>query len=101
MVIELTENNYKDIIKNGSVIVKFGALWCGPCRQLAPIFESASESIEGITFAEVSVDESPNLSKELGIRAVPTMILYKDGKEIERKMGGGKVNLDELIEKVN
>ncbi len=99
MVVELTEENYKTVTGNGDVIVKFGASWCGPCKQLAPIFESVSNEVEGVVFGEVSIDDSGNLSTELGIRAVPTMILYRDGEEVERKMGGGRDNLDDLVDK--
>lgn len=97
MVVELTEENYKTVTGDGNVIVKFGASWCGPCKQLAPIFESVSEGVEGVTFGEVSIDDSSRLSTELGIRAVPTMILYQNGEEVERKMGGGRDNLDDLV----
>lgn len=98
MIKEITEENYEEIIGEGPVIVKFGTSWCGPCKQLAPIFEDVSENTKGVTFAEVSVEESERLSKNLGIRAVPTMILYLNGEEVDRRMGGGRDNLDALVE---
>ena len=84
---ELTTADFKDNIKAGNAIVDFWAPWCGPCRMMAPVFEESSKAHGNIKFAKVDVDAHGEISQELGIRSIPTVIFYKDGKEINRFVG--------------
>ena len=84
------ENNFKEEVLNnkGISVVDFWAPWCGPCKMFGPIFESVSEIKKDIKFCKLNVDEdSENISKEYGVMSIPTIILFKDGKEINRNIG--------------
>lgn len=92
-------NNFKDeVISNkGLTIVDFWAPWCGPCKMFSPIFESVSNIKNEIKFCKLNVDEdSENISKEYGVMSIPTVILFKNGKEINRNIGF--MDEDSLIE---
>ncbi|MBN1434151.1 thioredoxin family protein [Candidatus Fermentibacterales bacterium] len=69
-------------------LVDFTATWCGPCRMIHPVLESLSARLKGrVDFYEVDVDQSPKEANQLGIRGVPTLILYHGGREIDRVVG--------------
>ena len=83
----LNKDNFQETIKKGKVVVDFWAEWCGPCKMLGPIFEALDEEMDGITFAKVDVDDNQDLAGEHGVRGIPTMVFFKDGKEINRLVG--------------
>ena len=96
----LSKENFKDEIGNGKTIVDFWAAWCGPCKQLGPIFEELSAEIDGVEFAKVNVDEHGEVAQEFQVRGIPTMVLFEDGKEIDRIVGFvPKESLKDKIEK--
>jgi thioredoxin 1 len=70
------------------VLVDFWAEWCGPCRMIAPVLENlAEEYASSLKIAKLDVDNNPQVSLNYGVQSIPTMILFKDGKEVERIVG--------------
>ena len=93
------ENNFKEQVINnkGLTVVDFWAPWCGPCKMFGPIFENVSVNYDNIKFCKLNVDEDETeISKEFGVMSIPTVILFKDGKEIKRNIGF--MDEDSLIE---
>ncbi|NHW44533.1 MAG: thioredoxin [Candidatus Verstraetearchaeota archaeon] len=89
-IVNLDFASFKSLLKSESrpILVDFWAEWCGPCRMLAPIFEKLSEKYsDKVVFAKVNVDECPDLAEEYGVMAVPTLILFANGIEVERIIG--------------
>jgi thioredoxin 1 len=68
-------------------VKKFSAVWCGPCRALAPVMNEIKGQFSNVTFEDYDVDEAYDEATQYGIRSVPTVIIVKDGKEVERFTG--------------
>ncbi len=88
--IEVTDQSFrKDVLgADAPVIVDFWAAWCRPCLMMAPAFESLAEEYKGkITFAKLNTDENQMTPGSLGIQGIPTMILFKGGREVDRIVG--------------
>ena len=85
----INTGNFRGAVEDnkGVVVVDFFATWCGPCKMLAPVFESVSEEINNAKFVKVDIDESLELDQKFGISTVPTMMIFKDGKVVD-KLGG-------------
>ena len=86
----LNESQFSENVLNskGLVLVDFWAEWCGPCRQLVPILEAIDEEMGGdVTIYKMNVDDSPETASQFGIRSIPTMFLFKDGKQVDTKVG--------------
>jgi len=69
------------------VLVDFWASWCGPCRMIAPTLEELDRETEDLTVYKVNVDENPQLADRFGIEAIPTLLFFRDGKLVQKKMG--------------
>ena len=97
---ELTNGEFENFIKEGTVLIDFFAEWCMPCLMMAPIIEELSEKFEGkIKFGKVNVDENQELAKKFEISSIPNFILFKDGKPAESIVGG--MSSEELEGKLN
>lgn len=79
----------KEVVNTkGITIVDFWAPWCGPCKMFGPIFEQIGNKHEDIKFCKLNVDEDSNeISKDFGVMSIPTIIAFKDGKEVKRNVG--------------
>jgi thioredoxin 1 len=92
----------KEVLQsNKPVLVDFWAEWCGPCRMMTPTIEALAEEYgERASVIKINVDESPATSQRYGIRGIPTLILFKDGREQERIVGAtGRAAISRLLEK--
>lgn len=87
-VLHLTESAFDKATAQGVALVDFWAGWCGPCKMLAPTIETLGKDYEGkAVIAKVDIDAEPNLAKRYGVMSIPTVIILKDGAEVDRKVG--------------
>ena len=92
-IIELNNENLEELISKGATLVDFYADWCGPCKMIAPVLDELKDKIQII---KVNTDKHQQLSMKYGIMSIPTLILFKDGKEHAKKIG--LTAKDELVE---
>lgn len=88
--IELSDANFQTHISKNDipVVVDFWAEWCGPCKMMAPAFQKAAEQLEpNVRFAKVNTEVAQQTAAQFGIRSIPTMIMFKNGKEVARQAG--------------
>ena len=78
-VVHVTERNFETTIERGIVLLDWWAGWCGPCRMFAPIFEAASERHADVVFGKVDTEAEPALASAFDIRAIPTLMVLRDG----------------------
>lgn len=99
--INLTNNNFEDEVLKSElpVLVDFFATWCGPCKMLAPVISEISERYEGkVKVGKVNVDEENELAMKYQISSIPTLVLFKDGKIINIKVGlSSKSEIENMI----
>ena len=103
MVTELTDKTFATEIKLGTpILIDFWAEWCGPCKMLAPVLEEVSTEFTGkLKFAKLDTEKYPRIAMEQGISGIPCLIIFKNGKEIDRIIGfSPKPILKQKIEKV-
>ncbi|KAI3799164.1 hypothetical protein L1987_34454 [Smallanthus sonchifolius] len=79
------------------MVVDFSASWCGPCKMLEPFIRSLSSKYQEIDFIKIDVDELQDVAQQFGVQAMPTLVLLKQGKEVERVVGAKKDELEKKI----
>lgn len=101
-VISISDNDFNDIItSNKLVVVDFFATWCGPCRALSPYIDELSTNNHHILFAKANIDETPVIANELYVKSLPCVIIFENGKEINRVVGFNKQKLQAIIENLS
>jgi thioredoxin 1 len=100
-ITELNETNYEGFISEGISLVDVWAPWCGPCKTISPIIDELSDEYrEQVSFGKLNADDNLEKVRELGVRNIPTIMIYKDGQIVERNTGAiSKNQLKELIDK--
>lgn len=91
MVLEVKNDNLKEILSNEFSVLQFSADWCGPCRQLTPRVVEISEANSDVVIGKVNVDKAGDIGIEFKIRNIPVMIYFKDGIEVNRVVGATSV----------
>lgn len=103
MATDFTPETFKSKVIQGKgvAVVDFWAPWCGPCKMMAPVFNELAEHNDDLTFGKVNVDEHGDIAGQFDVQSIPTIIFFKDGKEVHRAMGFmSKEQLNEELEKV-
>ncbi|NLT12296.1 MAG: thioredoxin [Clostridiaceae bacterium] len=97
--IQLTANDFENTIQSGLSLVDFYADWCMPCRMLAPTIAAVADEFEGkAKVCKINIDDAQEIAAKYGIMNIPTVILFKDGKQVDQKVGmGNKSQYEEMI----
>lgn len=101
LIIELTNENYDSIVDKGMVLVDIHALWCGPCKLIAPLVEQLAVDYLGkVSVGKLNADDNEETVSKLGVKGIPTLFLYKDGVVVDKLVGlVQKDKLYSMIEK--
>ena len=100
MAINLTDENFHDIVNNSDVpvVIDFWAEWCGPCKMIAPTVEEISQKNVGkLIVSKVDIDTNPNLAEQYQVRSIPTIMIFIDGTPTEMIVGPNKSALENKV----
>jgi thioredoxin 1 len=102
-IITFNEDNFDDLVqqKNGPILVDFWASWCAPCKTVAPALDELADEMAGQAHVgKVNVDDNGDLANRFGIRSIPTLVVFKNGKVVDQLIGAApKAHIRRLIEK--
>jgi len=101
-IIYATEDTFDEVINSDvPVLVDYWAEWCGPCRMIAPILDEVAEEMgDKVKIAKVNVDDNRNIAMKMGIRGIPTLMVFKNGEVVDQHVGAlSKTQLTELLNK--
>ena len=90
MIVEITQDNFEAEVTQSKlpVLVDFWASWCGPCRMLSPVVDELAEQYDGkVKFGKINVDEQPRLAMNYSVQSIPTLLLFRDGKAVNKSIG--------------
>ena len=104
MALEINDENFEEIVlkSNQPVLVDFWAAWCGPCRMVGPIIDEISNDYDGkAVVGKVDIDSNQQYAAQFGVRNIPTVLVFKDGELVDRKVGvSSKNDYAEAIDKL-
>jgi len=87
MLINLTNDNFEQMVSGGIAVVDFWAPWCGPCRMLSPLIEEFATENPDIVIGKVNVDDYPDLAGQYGVMSIPTLLFFKNGNLVDTSIG--------------
>lgn len=104
MAMQINSSNFEELVLKSDkpVVLDFWAVWCGPCRMIAPIIEEMAKEYEGkAVIGKVDVDESPEIAQHFAIRNIPTVLFIKNGQVVDRIVGAvPKINITSKLDKI-
>lgn len=101
-VTNVSDDDFNDVVaSNKLVVVDFFATWCGPCRALSPYIDELSINHHNILFAKANIEETPAIANELNVKSLPCVVIFENGKEINRVVGFNKPKLQAIIENLS
>ncbi len=86
-VLKISDDEFDGVIGSGVTLVDFWAEWCGPCKMQIPILDEVAAKVADVKVAKVNVDENTKKAAEFGVKSIPTLIIFKDGKVVQKYVG--------------